>query len=89
MLALWARQAPLAALIWCKAAWRARSWLGVGATLPVGLKKPGALDVHSAALDRLVELEWVPPGPGIGSTEPCTQNELTIQSRQPTCPRAG
>eukprot|EP00966_Prymnesium_polylepis_P002326 53538-Prymnesium_polylepis.3 len=62
---------------------------GVGATPPVGLKKPGAADVHSAALVRLVELECLPPGQGAGRTEPSTQNEPAIQSRQPTCPRAG
>jgi hypothetical protein len=33
----------------------------VGAMLLVGLKKPGAVGVHSAALVRVVELECVPP----------------------------
>ena len=62
---------------------------GVGATLPVGLKKPGPVDVQSAALVRLDELEYDPPGQGAGSTEPSTQNEPAMQSRQPTCPESG
>ena len=62
---------------------------GVGAALPVGLKKPGAVNVHSAALVRLDELEYDPPGQGAGSTEPSTQNEPAMQSRQPTCPESG
>ena len=61
----------------------------VGAMLPVGLKEPGAVEVHSAALVRLVELECLPLGQGIGSTEPSTQNEPETQSRQPFSSLAG
>ena len=61
---------------------------GVGAMLPVGLKNPGLVIVHSAALVRPVELECVPARQGAGKTEPCTQNEPSVQSRQLTCPCA-
>ena len=60
----------------------------VGATLPVGLKKPGSVSAHSAALVRLVMFEWRPSAQGSGADAPSLQKCPGVQLSHSVAPKA-
>ena len=58
---------------------------GVCCALPVGAKWPLSVGVHSAALVRLVELEYEPSWQGSGALAPNGQYEPGSQATQAVC----
>ena len=61
----------------------------VCSTLPVGLKKPGSVGVHSAALVRLVAFEWLPLLHGVGIEAPLGQTCPGVHGKHAIAPDAG
>ena len=58
----------------------------VCSVLPVGLKCPGAVGLHSAALVRLVKLEKLPSSHGRGAAEPSLQYEPASHATHAVAP---